>query len=247
MLQFSLWHSLPFSSTTSVAIHFALLPNCSHSKVWSSPKVIHWARKIVPVLSTSASVSAVCQKYSPLWLHLMPDGLYWDMVRVFVHSPQDFSRQDANPSLLSGSVTPPSAEARKMAQPWYPACHKQLLYRVGGGNRNCCRVSWTTFKLFAGWKWWASTGKSFWEYSGTWIHLDQRVAWVMWQSCGYSLQFITHNRICVLIANDFQLSLLLNTYEIILWLLLVFPEVVQSNRADTLGRAKYTTLFATCY
>lgn len=113
MLQFSLWHSLPFSSTTSAAIHFALLPNCSHSKVWSSPKVIHWVRKIVPVLSTSASVSAVCQKYSPLWLHLMPDGLYWDMVRVFVHGPQDFSRQDANPSLLSGSVTPPSAEEKR--------------------------------------------------------------------------------------------------------------------------------------
>lgn len=116
MLQFSLWHSLPFSSTTSVAIHFALLPNCSHSKVWS-PKVIHWVRKIVPALSTSASVSAVCQKYSPLWLHLMPDGLYWDTVRVFVHGPQHFSWQDANPSLLSGSVTPHLQKQEKRPSP----------------------------------------------------------------------------------------------------------------------------------
>lgn len=134
MLQFSLRHSLSSSSITSVAMHFALPPNCSHSKVWLLPEVIHWAMKTEPVLSTLASVSAVCQKYSPLWLPLTAGVLYWETVPVFSHAPQDLSWHDASPSLLPGSATSHLQKPEERASPGTQLCPKQLLHTIGGAT-----------------------------------------------------------------------------------------------------------------
>lgn len=96
------------------------------------------------------SISSVSK--IPLWLHLTPDGLYWDVVRVFAHCPQDFSWHGASPSLLSGSVTPHHLQKpEERPSPGTQLCHKQLPYRIGGAIEIVFMLH-ELFKLFAGWK-----------------------------------------------------------------------------------------------